>query len=289
MPVRIAHLITTYKCPVQLERLVDALAHKDAACFIHVDGNVSLSEYLFLEKKDGVRLIKNRKRVVWGGYSFTEAILNSIEEIANSESKFDYINLLSSQDYPIKPIEEFVQFLTVHKGYSFIAYEGEDSSKWWKESTSRIYAYNLNDFKFRGKYFIQQVLNTFLPLRKFPMLGKLYGSSCATWWTMDMACASYVLSFINSNKKLTRYMKFTWGADEFLLPSIVMNSPFAKLTLNNNLRYIDWSEGGSNPKILGMKDLPSIKRSDNFFARKFDILIDEKVLTAIDTEMLNYV
>jgi hypothetical protein len=103
---------------------------------------------------------------------------------------------------------------------------------------------------------------------------------------MDASCALYVATFIKNNKQLKRYMKFTWGADEFLIPSIVMNSPFSDKTVNNNLRYIDWSEGGANPKILQIKDLLSLKSSKTFFARKFDILIDKDVLSVIDKDVL---
>ncbi len=82
-------------------------------------------------------------------------------------------------------------------------------------------------------------------------------------------------------------MKYTWGADEFLIPTIVMNSPFAEKTLNDNLRYIDWSEGGSNPKVFTVKDFTALKNSDKLIARKFDCLLDCEILNAIDQEILN--
>ncbi len=60
----------------------------------------------------------------------------------------------------------------------------------------------------------------------------------------------YVLEFIESNKKLRRFIRFTWGPDEFVVPTLIMNSEFKETVINNNFYYIDWSKGGANPKTL---------------------------------------
>ena len=52
--------------------------------------------------------------------------------------------------------------------------------------------------------------------------------------------------------------------------------------VNNNLRYIDWKEGRSNPTILLTKDFEKMKQSDNLFARKFDMHVDEFILDQLD-------
>ncbi len=40
--------------------------------------------------------------------------------------------------------------------------------------------------------------------------------------------------------------------------------------VNDNLRYIDWSEKGVSPKVLLEEDINAIVLSGKFFARKFD-------------------
>jgi hypothetical protein len=57
--------------------------------------------------------------------------------------------------------------------------------------------------------------------------------------------------------------------------------------INNNLRFIDWSKGGSSPKTLTMQDIDQISRSGKFFERKFDESIDSNVLEWIDTNLLS--
>ncbi len=285
--MKVANLITTYKNPAQLERLIKSFNHHaDFDFFIHLDGNVDVQEFLCLEKLDRVHLIRNRIKVVWGGFSFTQAILNSIEEIVSTGNGYDFINLMSSQDYPIKPINYIASYLDSKKGYSFLSYDRPEEEGWLERAAPRFKSYNFNDFTFKGRYIMQKIANQFLPERKFPLQYKMYGSSCASWWTLSTDCALYVTDFMKKNKGLNNFMKYTWGADEFLIPTIVMNSPFADKTNNDNLRYIDWSEGGSNPKVFTMKDFPALKMSEKLFARKFDCLLDSEVLNAIDQKIL---
>jgi hypothetical protein len=59
------------------------------------------------------------------------------------------------------------------------------------------------------------------------------------------------------------------------------NDSAVKLS-QNHLRYVDWTNGGSNPKFLTTNDLPEITRSSAHFARKFDMVLDSYVLDKID-------
>ncbi|GAB2554764.1 beta-1,6-N-acetylglucosaminyltransferase [Spirosoma aerophilum] len=280
--MRIAFLITTYKSPSQVERLIRSLYHVNFDFYIHIDGNVDENDFTFLEKIDRVSLIKNRCKVTWGGYSFTKAIINSLVEIINTGKEYRCINLISSQDYPIKPVNYIHDYLIQQAGLSFISYSLPDAYIWWRQAKYRITTFNFNDYRYKGKYIIQRLLNSVITEREFPLQLPLYGSSCATWWTMDIECAKYVVDFINSNKQLNKFMRFTWGADEFLIPTIVMGSPFKDQVVNNNLRYIDWSRGGDRPKTLGIEDLNALAQSEKLFARKFDPVVDATILNEID-------
>jgi len=52
--------------------------------------------------------------------------------------------------------------------------------------------------------------------------------------------------------------------------------------LNNNFRYIDWSGGGSHPKLLLTEDYEKIIATDNIIGRKFNMDIDENILDLLD-------
>ena len=279
--MRIAHLLMAHKDAPQVERLIKALQHKGADFYLHVDKKSNQDEFLYLDKINNVIFTKTHNHIRWGGYSITKTVIECTKEIVRSGKKYDFINLISTQEYPIKPVETLIDFLAENKGACFLEYENANSD-WWKHAIHRINEYHLTDETFKGRYFIQKIINKILPKRKFPLPYNLYGGPSGTWWTISMECAEYLVTFMDNNPDLQHFSNYTWGSDEFLISTIIMNSPFKSQVINNNLRFIDWSLGGSNPKILTVEDIEALKKTDRFIARKFDIKKDTKILDLLD-------
>ncbi|MVN76982.1 glycosyltransferase [Hymenobacter sp. HMF4947] len=283
--MRVAHLIMVHKNPAQVHRLLTALAHESFDFYVHVDSSVDISEYHSLLHLPRVQFTKRRFAMRWASYRFTSAIFECVRDILLSGIKYDFINLLSGQDYPIKPAETIYQFLANHQGYSFLSFEGEDSA-WWQHARTRIEQYHTTYFKFRGQYILQNILNSLLPKRQFPLPYDLYGGSDGSWWTMTAECAAYLVDFIDRHSKLRIFSLFTWGSDEFLVATILMNSPFKASIINENYRYIDWSEGAANPKTLTVDDFGKLAQAHKLFARKFDVTRDAHILNLIDQALI---
>ncbi len=101
--------------------------------------------------------------------------------------------------------------------------------------------------------------------------------------TLRADCARYVVDFIAGNKKLERFAILTWAPDEFLLPTIIMNSTFRDTVVNNNFYHMNWASGSSNPTILTTTDFDTLVKSDKMLARKFDIIEDPVIMDMLDT------
>ena len=279
--MRMAHIIMAYKDPAQLERLVKRLSHPDFDFYIHVDTKFDLQPFRYLENIDRVYFIRNRIKIRWAGYSFTRGLFNCIEEILHSGRKYDYFNALSGQDYPLVSTDAFYTFFERQQGKNFMALE-KFGTEWWDRAAIRIHQYHMTDFDFKGRYMIQRLLNTVMPQRNFPKGYTLYGSERATWWTLSTDCVLYLLQFMKQHPDIRRFVKFTWAPDEYLIPTLVMNSSFKDTVVPENYRYIDWSRGGSNPKILTVQDFNALTKTDMLLARKFDIKVDTKILDMLD-------
>ncbi|WP_262920081.1 beta-1,6-N-acetylglucosaminyltransferase [Niabella hibiscisoli] len=130
----------------------------------------------------------------------------------------------------------------MNKGKCFISYEDTEEKKWWHENLVRITNYHFNDFSIKGKYLAQRLINTILPQRKFPLDWKLYGGNCSSWWTLPAEAAYFFADTITNNSKLKNFAKLTWAPDEYLYATILMNSQFKDDVVNDNYRFIDWSE-----------------------------------------------
>jgi hypothetical protein len=284
--MRIAHIIMAHKNPNQLKRLVERLNHPNFDVYIHIDKKALIDDFQQISTLNQVWLLKDRIDCNWGGNSLLTGILRALKEVTESGKNYDFINLISAQDYPLVPTEDMYNYFYKNLGTNFLSFEESKDSEWWKKAVHRYEKYHLTDYNFKGKYLVQKVLNTFLPKRKFPLEIDLYGGCKSTWWTISGECAKYVIEALLTNRKLNNFLKFSWGTDEFAIPSIIMNSPFKKNTINENMRYIDWSEGNAHPKLLGSDDFEKIKSSGMLFGRKFDIEFDEAILNKIDRECL---
>lgn len=261
------------------------LQHPDVDFYVHLDRKVSLAGFAFLKEKVEFSFVEDRISCNWGGNSLSIAILNSLREILASHKRYDYINVVSGQDYPLISAPRFLNYLEENKGTNFISYDSP-GSEWWKMARNRYEKYHFTDLRFKGKYMLERLVNRLMPRRRFPFFETLYGGSDSTWWTITADCASHVVTTISNSKKLRNALKYSWCTDEFIVATIIMNSRFRETVLNNNLRYIDWSEGNPRPKTLTTRDFHVLQDSKMMFARKFDVLVDEAILDLIDEQLL---
>lgn len=280
--MKVAHLIMAHKAPAQLERLLRRLTYPNFHLFVHIDKKTDISEFEYLKKLDSVFFIEHRRVCNWGGFSFVRAITEAVREILSKETHYGFINLLSAQDYPIKSNQHIYDFLSANRGQNFISYEQLGRSQWWEHAKTRYEKYHFTDIGIKGRYQIQRLANFFLPKRIFPLQVKMYGSSNASWWMLSADSLRCIIDTMDRNKKLISFMKFTWGADEFLYTTILMNSEMRFVTINDNYRYIQWSPEKPNPDILSIRELDVVVNSHCLFARKFDHNVDKDILNAID-------
>ena len=281
--MRIAHIIIAHKNPAQLERLLKAMYHPDFDFYIHIDKKSDIGPFEYLAAMPQVNFIKERIVCNWGGFSLVETAIRSIDEILKTDIKYDFINLLSAQDYPLKSTEEIHSFFSTRLGQSFISFDSSNDTLWWREAEQRYKRYHFTDIRFKGKYTVEKIVNKILPERKLPpAIGHLYGGNRSCWWTLSLECAAYVSDYLKKDQSLVRFLKLTWAADEFIIPTLLMNSPLRDKITAENYRYMDWSSGQAHPKILTVTDYQNLTTSKMLFARKFDDSIDTEILDKLE-------
>lgn len=275
--MKIAHLILAHESPFQLKRLIQRLRHIDAKFYIHVDLKSDIIPFLFLQSEQ-VIFIVNRVRIQWGGYSMVQATVNSFAEILEADFRCDYINLLSGQDYPIKPTQEIHNFFSNNPNKAFMHTLSVENE--WQEAIPRLIKYHLSDYNFWGKYTVEKCLNFFMLKRKLP--DNLIAVGRSQWFSISIQHAEYIVTYLQKNTKVKRFFELTWGSDEFVFQTILFNSAYQKDMINDNLRYIDWSEGKASPKTLTNSDLAILLNSGKLFARKFIENKDSYILNELD-------
>lgn len=277
--MKLAHLILAHSNPEQLKRLIGRLVHTDVDFYIHLDKKTDIAPFLTLADMPNVHFIQKRIKVYWGDYSIVEATVSGFEEILATGIPYDYIHLMSGQDYPIKSTAHIHGFLAANPGKIFMQYQSVEDE--WHEAIPRIKKYYLSYLKIpKGTYQIEQLLNSVLPVRKLPAGIVAVGRS--QWFTASRDSVAYIVEYMRREKWISRFFKFSWAADEMIFQTILYNSPFKDQMVNDNLLYLDWSAGAPSPKMLTIDDLEALTRSDKLFARKFNSDVDSEILDYID-------
>jgi len=276
--MKIAHLILAHKNPQQLERLIRATDHPAFDFYIHLDKKTPIEPFAYLAQRPNVFFIKKRTPVYWAGYGTIQATINGFEEILELPVQYEYINVISAQDFPIKKAEHIYQYLTERPGKEFITCESIDDE--WKEAAVRVRKYHLINWRIPGKFQLEKIVNKLLPARRFPLDYKIVGR--ANWFTLTPAAIRYSLDFLNRHPEVVRYFKYCWGADEFIFSTLLYNSHF-KPAITPHLVYVDWTgQTKGHPRILDVSDLEKLKASDKLFARKFDATVDSSILDRLE-------
>jgi hypothetical protein len=272
--MKVAFLILAHKSPKQLQMLLNALQHPAFHFYIHVDKKVNSEPFEHLSTYSNVFFIKKRTEIFWAGYGTIQATINGFEEIPLDD--YDYVNVISAQDFPLKPADEIYTYISQRRGTEFITCHSIDTE--WPVAP-RVKKYHLVNWKVPGKYRLGELLTFVLPERKFPLDYKIVGR--ANWFTITTKATQYILDFLHRNPAVIRYFKYCWGADEFIFSTILYNSSF-KEKITDNLTYVDWSSGKSHPKILTVDDYKALASSMKLFARKFDIDTDAEILRMLE-------
>lgn len=287
--IKQAILITAYKNYHHLGELIASFDH-NFELYIHIDKKSKISEqelYKF-RANNNVKLISQKYRVNWGGFNHLKCILYLVEQaLKNSENQ--YFHLITGHDFPIKKIDDFINYFNNNNQVEHINYFDIPRKDWADNGgIDRIVYFNLYDI-FNAKNINQnRLINRIVKLQKIigfkrsisSIMPKIYGGS--TYWSLSRACIEHVLDFTKQNKYVLNRFKYTLCPEEFYFQTIIINSGFAGNVINNNLRYIDWNyRNGNRPSVLDDSDYENILNSNAFFARKFEYPISLVLLKKI--------
>jgi len=123
--VKLAYIILAFKDAPQVSRLIERLRTPDTTFVIHVCKNSSrkyLKEIRYLQRDQNDVFFCKRESGIHFYFGLVKGILNALKLLFDKKIEFDYVNLISGQDYPIKPNSEIKEFFKQNKGKEFLLY-----------------------------------------------------------------------------------------------------------------------------------------------------------------------
>lgn len=277
----LAYIISAYKYPQQLIRLLRRLDSPQTSFLIHIDKKTDdeVVEQVVAATKDWTNVyLLERYTCHWGGFGHVQATLAGIREIFRRSIPFDYVVLLTGQDYPIKANQQIREFLEDKGGVSFIDYFALPTDQWEYNGLDRISRWHI---RFKNRRLV------FPPGRNFPLRRKFlhgfqpYGGS--SYWCLSRECIEFIHHFVQREREFVDFFRFVDVPDELFFQTILLNSHLKDTLVNDDLRYIDWKDpDAGSPAVLGRDDFERIVFSPKLFARKFDMSVDAEILDLLD-------
>ncbi len=271
--VNIAYFILVHRFPEQFKRLFKAIYHAENHYLIHLDKKTSIEIYNevknFLADFPNTYILES-ENVVWGGYSMVQAELNGMKYLLTLNIRWDFFINLSGQDYPLKSQKIIRQYLTQNKGSNFIKIADQFVVR--PETMNRIE----NHFTETENGFSKLTYKRAYLKDVVPYIG-------GQWMILTRTCCEFICNSGEAQKFEDYYLN-TLIADESFFQTVLMNTSFEGILINDDKRAIIWIPDGDiklRPKTFTEEDLDFLLEGDNLFARKFDDNIDNQVIDNI--------
>lgn len=293
-------LITAHAYFGQLTEIIELLSAPNHYFFINIDKKAmwggqfidnckrKYSNVFFLEGKE-------RMAVAHGGYTQIECTLRLLHKAYDMGC--DYFHLISGQDYPCRPNEEFDRFFEENEGKSFMEIESENYHEkcMVKKYPSRVQPWFIKDFPHREikvvDYFVRAFnkISSHFYVRK--MIPGLWGGW--NWFTWHRSLAGYVIEQEKSNPKFFKRFHHTGCGDELIFQTL-FHGKEEELNIDgsNALRYINWSKKVpgrthlGSPLLLNEEEYDDIIKSGAFFCRKVHPVVSKVLLEKLRENIL---
>ncbi|MBQ7779461.1 MAG: hypothetical protein IJ404_03105 [Clostridia bacterium] len=275
-----AYLIMAHNKFDQLAVLVDLLDDERNDIYLHIDKKAKDFDRSSIKTKNAGLFYVKPMSVIWGGDSMIKCELRLFESAG--EKHYAYYHLLSGIDLPIKTQDYIHSFFKEHTGKNFINLDQKALSNReftrrvdWRHLFQNIIGRSYDPFMCRLRGLQERLISLQMKLgMKRKEIIPLYKG--ANWISVTDEMIQYVLT---QKKLIKKQFYCSHCADEVFLQSVAMASPYRDTVTGRCLREIDWTRGG--PYTFRSEDVPMLLRSENLYARKFDIDLDRKAMELI--------
>ena len=264
-------------------RLLD---HDNNSFYIHIDrksNNVPWDEIKGATKKSKIIFV-DRISVNWGGYSQIQCTMNLLKNAV--KGNYDYYHLISGVDLPIKTKHQILDYFENHENVQYVHFEQSQMQEKYLDRIKTWYIFQEGAKNHKTCAMLGKCLKKMQAMLRIDRTKRTqeeiqFGAS---WFSITHSLAKYALE---QEPWVHNIFKCGCCVDEMWLQSVIVNSPFKNELVHNAfsgeymscLRYVDWKRG--TPYVFRISDFQDLITSPYLFARKFDLNVDEKIVSAI--------
>ena len=308
--MRIAYVLQTYRLLDQVGRLIDTLRRGCPDDLIVVVHSGSRDELAALACKHRIDCMLTAAPAR-GRFGLVDGYMSALRWLQRQGTPYDWVVLLSGQDYPIQPLSEFRKTLMQSPvdGYFYFfdpldpRAAGSGRMAWPANEAENRYFFRYgsltDNLSLAGRAALKLAKEALALTRSYrintsfglalgrrakatPFGGQLRLYAGSYWHIIRRECAEALVSFADSNPDVVDHFRHVILPDEAFIQTILVNNNTFRLS-SDDLRYYDFSHSRhGHSKTLGPADLPAAFASQCFFARKFDMAAHPGILDDLD-------
>jgi len=297
--MKIIYLLIVHKNFDQVFRVIERLNIPDSHFLIHVDQKVKSATFQHVVKvlssKPNITYM-DRQNVTWGAIGLTQVMCDAFALLIQRRFDFNFLVILSGQDYPIKTNDHIFATLCQYQGKQFIEQFPIPRDGWGIDSGRD--RYERYHFRLRNYHFCYPpisysnkkygFLRDLLPHERRTIPGNLSPHGGSALFTLSKTGVEFLVDYFSTpfGKRLFSFFRTVNLPEEVIFQTVLVNSDLKDTLINDNLQYIDWEAYGQHPSIMTTEYFDALRKSEALFSRKFDITVDSKILDQIDHYLL---
>ena len=300
----IAYCVLAHKNPEQMRRLLRAVWHPENLYVLHYDKRSPKADQesvaRLAEEFAGTRILPSRA-VFWGRFSQIAVQLAALKSVVESAAPWTHFINLTGQDFPLKSQGEILNILSAAADISFVSHFDPFDGIHWQYPMDRLSRIHIDSpllealltvpaIGRRVKWALgwsNRIPTVPLLRRRFPADFRYFGGSNHV--ILSRNAANYIVTDPKARKTVRR-LRWSGHPDESVFQSVLLNSRFSEVTVNDDRRAVFWQKcTDSSPQVLTSADFGRLRhaRSEGkLFARKFDVLEDSKLFDLVEHEFL---
>ncbi len=274
-----------------LSELLAFLDDSNNDIYVHLDKKIRNAKGIIKSLQSNCQrasiIFIRRINVNWGGESQVKCEIELLK--AATEKYHDYYHLISGVDVPLKTQNEMNLFLKANYGKQFISIEEGINCEAWMNRFEYFHFFSEMLRWYQSIRWINWIIR--MPYRIFYRVQKIFKvrrkhgvqfRKGSQWFSVTHECVLFLIQKYES--KYQRLFRWTFCPDEHVFQTILFNEEH-EFELSNmrdnsrNLRYIDWERG--HPYIFRLNDYDELMLRPEFFARKFDAIVDSNIVNKI--------
>jgi hypothetical protein len=237
-----------------------------------------VSEPLGLSPASDLVVVPDPVHCPWGRIQAVQTVWRCLRWIHRHVPEASWVLLVSGQDYPTRHMRDITAALRTTTADAFVHHRllsGPPSQDYddWQPLARRRY---LNKHRLPGSHMAVP-----LPRWHHPFHDGLDLFGGSSWINVNRRALDHLVESEALAQRLLGFLRWSANPDEAFVHTLLLNGGGDLDVVNDDRRFIRWHGQLPHPPMITAADVPAIRASDAFFARKLRSQ-DEETLDLLD-------